>query len=271
MATPEPVQPAPAAGDDDSAASERTRQVLVADDGAIRTITLDRPRRRNALDRSMVDELMSAFESVARDKAIGAVVLSGTAPVFCAGSDVAELASLPASERADNQAFWPALEQTISECRVPVVCAIVGGAWGGGLFLASFADLRIAAEDARFAAPEVSLGWLPPGGIEALVDNVGVGVAADIVLTGRTIHGPEALRLGMIDRLVPPDAVVPTAMSLAGELAASPPAGISSARHYFRTRRHLDRSSRDRLALERFASDVATDDAERALARFLPG
>ena len=270
MATTEAGTSGPGNGTDASDGSAPASRVRIEDEGPTRTITLDRPRWRNALDVSMVAELMAAFEAVAGDEAVGAVVLTGAAPVFCAGSDVAELAALPASERASHQAFWPDLERVIRECRVPVICAIAGGAWGGGLFLASFADLRIAAEDARFAAPEVTLGWLPPGGIEALVDIIGMGAATDLILTGRTIESPEALKLGLIERLVAPDALMSTAMDLATHLAALPPAGLSSARRYFRARRHLDRPSLDRLALERFATDVASEDAERSLSRFLP-
>lgn len=245
------------------------RRVLVDTVDAALVITLDRPERRNALDAAMVSQLMAAVGRAAASPSVRVVVLTASPPVFCAGSDVAELAVLPSGARAATQEFWPALEACVRGCAVPVVAAIAGGAWGGGLFLATFADLRIATEDARFATPEVSLGWLPPGGIEALIDLVGVGAATDLILTGRTIGAAEALRFGLVNRIVAADALRDAAIELAQAISALPSTGVASSRRYLRERSALDRTSRDRLALQLFATDVVTHDADRSLARFI--
>ena len=114
----------------------------------------------------------------------------------------------------------------------PVLAKIQGGAFGGGLFLALYADYRIAEERAIFAAPEVTLGWIPPGGIEELVDEIGAGAARHLVLTGERVKAPRALELGLVHRVVPAERLDAAAEQTAAHLAGLPKHGggrVSSA------------------------------------------
>ena len=150
----------------------------------------------------------------------------------------------------------------------PVLAKIQGGAFGGGLFLALYADYRIAEERAIFAAPEVTLGWIPPGGIEELVDEIGAGAARHLVLTGERVKAPRALELGLVHRLVPAERLDAAAEQTAAHLAGLPKHAVASVKRYFRDRRGLDRSQRDALQLDEFAANLETSEAAESIRRF---
>src|SRR5919201_1539374 len=143
-----------------------------------------------------------------------------------------------------------------SPARRNVRAKIRGGAFGGGLFLALYADYRLAEERAIFAAPEVTLGWIPPGGIEELVDEVGAGPARYLVLTGERVKAPRALELGLVHRVVARDRLDRAAEQIAEHLAGLPRAAVGSVKRYFAVRGPLDRAARDELQLSEFAANI---------------
>jgi len=242
--------------------------LLVEGAGPIHRWTLDRPERRNALDEATVDALLRAAQEAGGDPDCRAVLLSGAPPVFCQGSDVAAFAGADAGAIAAHESRWPALRDALRGVDVPVVAKIQGGAFGGGLFLALYADYRIAEERAIFAAPEVTLGWIPPGGIEELADEVGVGPARHLVLTGERVKAPRALELGLVHRIVPSDRLDAAAEQIADYLAGLPRAGVASIKRYFQVRRGLDPSARDELQLHEFAANVLTPEVADSIRRF---
>jgi enoyl-CoA hydratase/carnithine racemase len=242
--------------------------LLVEAAGRIHRWRLDRPERRNALDQGIIAAFLRAAEGAAGDPGCRAVLLDGAPPVFCQGSDVAAFAGLDAGAITTHEARWPVLRDALRGLDVPVLAKIHGGAFGGGLFLALYADYRIAEERAIFAAPEVTLGWIPPGGIEELAEEVGAGPARHLVLTGERVKAPRALELGLVHRIVPADRLDAAAEQTAEYLAGLPRAGVASVKRYFRVRRDLDPSARDELQLREFAANLLTPAAADSIHRF---
>jgi 2-(1,2-epoxy-1,2-dihydrophenyl)acetyl-CoA isomerase len=230
--------------------------------------TLDRPERRNALDAALVDALLAAAESAAADPVCRVVLLDGTPPVFSQGSDVAAFAGADAAAITAHESRWPALRDGMRGLDVPVLAKIRGGAFGGGLFLALFADYRIAEEHAVFTAPEVTLGWIPPGGIEELVEEIGTGPARQLVLTGERVNAPRALDLGLVHRVVPEERLDAVVEQTIAYLAGLPPAAVASVKRYFRERARLGRTARDELQLQEFAANLDGPEAARSIDRF---
>ena len=227
--------------------------------------TLDRPERRNALDEGLVDALLAAAESARSDHACRTVLLDGTPPIFCQGSDLADFADAGPDAITRHESRWPTLRDALRELDVPVLAKIRGGAFGGGLFLALYADYRIAEERAIFAAPEVTLGWIPPGGIEELVDEVGAGPARHLVLTGERVKATRALHLGLVHRIVPGEKLDGTAEQMLGYLAGLPTAAVASVKRYFRERRGRDLLHLDELQLREFAANLDSPEAAESI------
>jgi len=230
--------------------------------------TLDRPERRNALDAALLDALLSAGEAAAADPSARAVLLDGTPPVFCQGSDVAAFAGADLAAIAEHESRWPALREAIRGLDIPVLAKVRGGAFGGGLFLALYADYRIAEERAVFSAPEVTLGWIPPGGIEELVEEIGAGPARQLVLTGERAKAPRALTLGLVHRVVPEERLDAVTEQTLAYLVGLPRSAVTSVKRYFRERAGLDRAARDELQLREFAANLDTPEAARSIERF---
>ncbi len=205
-------------------------RILTVDDGLVRTITIDRPARKNALAGTMREDLAAAFEeSVGRfPERTRVVVLRGEHDAFCAGGDVANLATL--RQRGDTQGLKTLLaagERAIRAIRSfpgPVVASIDGPAMGAGLAIACACDLRIATLRAVFGMAFSKIGLHPDWGASALVaEVVGVHRARELALTGRMIKADEAVRIGLVHQAVPAEELrTHTAGAVAGLLAAAP-------------------------------------------------
>jgi enoyl-CoA hydratase len=188
-------------------------------DQRVAVVTLDDPRRRNALTRPMVEEIVAAFDRLEADDAVGAVVVTGAAPAFCAGADLGDLATATAEQfEAIYEAFLRVARSTL-----PTVAAVNGPAVGAGLNLAMSCDLRLAATTARFDARFLDLGLHPGGGNTWLLRNaVGPQAAAALVLFGQALDGTEAERTGLAWRCVTPDELLETAIGIAARAAGAP-------------------------------------------------
>jgi enoyl-CoA hydratase len=202
--------------------------LLLAREGAIALVTLNRPRSLNALDAATLDELERVFIELRDDDAVRVVVVTGSGDkAFVAGADVKEMSSLTPTAMWGYAARGQHTFDTIEQLGKPVVAAINGYALGGGCELALACTFRLAAETARFGQPEVNLGLVPGfGGTQRLVRLVGRGPALDLLLSGRQIDAAEALRLGLVDRVVPAADVMNAARQFATELAAKPPLAV---------------------------------------------
>jgi enoyl-CoA hydratase len=197
--------------------------------GAILNIVLNRPAVRNAINKAMVDELTAALEAAAVDGDLRALVVSGGERAFASGADIAEL-----KERGLGEALMrinAAVFARIEEHPLPSVAAIRGYALGGGSELAMACDVRIAGEGSKFGQPEVGLGIIPgAGAIQRLPHLVGLGVAKELILSGRIIDAKEAAAIGLVNRVVPDSAVLDEAKALARSIARNGPLAVRIAK-----------------------------------------
>jgi enoyl-CoA hydratase len=201
-------------------------------DEPVATITIDRPEVANAVDRPTAAALVEAFTRFDADAGLAVAVLTGVNGTFCAGADLKAMRE-PGAPRANRVA--PDGDGPVGPTRMllskPVIAAVEGHAVAGGLELAAWCDLRVAADDAVFGVYCRRWGIpLMDGGTIRLARLIGHSHALDLILTGRGVHGKEALRMGLVNRLVPPGQALAAAQSLAGELASSPQAALRSDR-----------------------------------------
>lgn len=190
-------------------------------DGAVAVITIDRPQRRNAVDRPTADALAAAFRVFEADDALAVAVLTGAGGAFCAGADLKALAE-GRGNRLSEDGDGP-MGPTRMLLSKPVIAAVEGPAVAGGLELALWCDLRVAARDAVFGV--YCRRWGVPlvdGGSVRLPRLIGMSHALDLLLTGRGVSGEEALRMGLANRLVEPGATLAEACSLAAQIARFP-------------------------------------------------
>ena len=199
--------------------------LLLTREGATALVTINRPQVLNALDSQTLDELRRAALELQADAGVRAIVLIGAGDkAFAAGADIRELAAhRPADARAHARRGQHVFE-LIENLGKPVIAAINGFALGGGCELAMACTLRVAADTARLGQPEINLGLLPGfAGTQRLARLIGKGPALDLLLTGRHVTADEALRLGLVTRVVPAAALMTEVRALAADLATRAP------------------------------------------------
>jgi len=192
-------------------------------------VTLYRPKALNALNTETLGELDSAFEDLAADTAVRTILLTGAGGrAFAAGADIRELAALAPEEGRVFALRGQGVFRRIETLGKPVIACIQGFALGGGCELAMACTFRIAAEDARLGQPEVKLGIIAGyGGTQRLPRLVGRGAALKLLLTGAIIDAREALRIGLVDEVVPAADLMTRAEALAAEIAANAPIAVT--------------------------------------------
>ena len=191
--------------------------LLVERSDVYAVVTLNRPKVMNALNRALFAELDDAFTALAAESGVRAVILTGSGEkAFAAGADISELASLSAAEGQQLARRGQAVFRGIETCGKPVIAAINGFALGGGCELAMACTIRIASDRARMGQPEVKLGLVPGyGGTQRLPRLVGKGAALKLLLTGDMVGAEEAFRIGLVDEVVPAEALLPRARAIA--------------------------------------------------------
>jgi enoyl-CoA hydratase/carnithine racemase len=195
-------------------------------------LTLNRPRVLNAMNIAVRDEMWSAMAAVRDDPDVRAVVFRGAGDrAFSAGADISEFGTSPSYTEArrarQERDVWGAM----LACTKPLVAAIHGIAYGAGCELALFCDIRIGSDDATFALPEVTLGYIPSaGGTQTLPRAVPPGLAREMILTGQPIDAATALRAGLVQRVVPRERLQDAAADIAARLAAQPQAAVRGAK-----------------------------------------
>lgn len=195
--------------------------LLVSQEGRVGTVQLNRPDVLNALSPDLMLELVDALEAFDSDDAIGCIVLTGGSKVFAAGADIKRMADASAIDMLvmDQLARW----DRIRKLHKPVIAAINGYALGGGSELAMMCDMIIAGESAKFGQPEISIGVIPgAGGTQRLTRAVGKAKAMELILTGRMFSAQEALEMGLINKVVPPELTIEEAQQLAKTIAEKP-------------------------------------------------
>jgi len=250
-----------------------TLKVARRDDGVV-TVTLNRPDRMNTLGGSMKPDLWDVFSDLLlEDRDLRCVVLTGAGErAFCAGADIKERAASrpPRAEYFARQKFTHDLTRLIETFERPVIAAINGVALGGGMEIALCADIRIAADHARFGLPEVNLGVLPAaGGTQRMPRLIGESRAKELMFTGRMMDAEEALACGLVSRVVPQAKLMETALALAAEIAAKPPLSVSFIKNAVHTGMQVGMEAG--LDYERYAAAMIMDSEDRAegMAAFL--
>ncbi|TSD48980.1 crotonase [Rhodococcus sp. KBS0724] len=195
--------------------------VLVEISDGVALLTLNRPERRNAFSGSMGRMLGDYYRGLDADDDVRVIVLTGTAPAFCAGADLSAGRDTFASPIDDNFSASP-VEPPAFDLRKPVIAAVNGHAIGIGLTIAMQTDIRIVADDSKYAIPQVRRGVVPDAMSHWTVPRaVGMAAAAEILLTGRTFDGREAVRLGLASRSLPAEEVLPAALEMARDIATN--------------------------------------------------
>ena len=193
--------------------------ILTSVEGRVATITLNRPKALNALNTTVMKELADAVEGFDRDRGIGAIVIIGSEKAFAAGADIKEMKDLSYKDAYLDDLFsgWDRL----SRVRTPIISAVSGYALGGGCELAMMGDIILAADNAKFGQPEITLGVIPGmGGSQRLTRAVGKAKAMDLCLTGRQMDADEAERSGLVARVVPAAELLDETMKVAGKIAS---------------------------------------------------
>lgn len=250
----------------------RYADILVEIEAPIAVVTLNRPKVLNALRVSLLAELADALDRLQADSQVRAIVVTGSGEkAFAAGADIGELNALgSAGAGADQARLGQALTRKIERLGKPVIMAINGYALGGGCELAMAGDIRIASETAKFGQPEVNLGLIPGyGGSQRTTRLTGKGMAMLLCLTGETIDAREALRIGLVERVVPPERLLDEAKAIAATIASKAPLAIAACKRAINNGAHL--SIDDALEVEalEFGTLVDTEDIKEGTGAFL--
>ena len=202
--------------------------LLVERDGAVLLVTINRPDKLNALNSPTVSDLAAVMDEAATDAAVRVIVLTGAGPKsFVAGADISELAVRTPVDGREHARTGQSVFDRIERLGKPVIAAVNGFALGGGCELAMACTIRLAADTAKFGQPEINLGLIPGyAGSQRLPRLVGRGRALQLLLTGEQINAEEALRIGLVNRVVPAAELLTEARALAQTLAAKAPIAV---------------------------------------------
>ncbi|HEX8816562.1 MAG TPA: enoyl-CoA hydratase-related protein [Terriglobales bacterium] len=218
--------------------------IQLSTENGVATITLNRPDKRNAISYELIDDLLAALEEVAQSPAL-VLVLTGSGKAFCSGMDLENLKALlgrsPEQSLMDSQTM-ARLFRSLYEFPKPTIAAVNGPAIAGGCGLATLCDFTLSVPDAKFGYTEVRIGFVPAIVSTFLLRQVGEKHARDLLLTGRIITADEALRIGLINEVVPSDKLISRAKELAAELMENSPASLRYTKRLLsdNARRELD-------------------------------
>ncbi len=238
----------------------------------VSTITLNRPKQLNALDAATINELITAFTAISTDSGVKAIILTGSGErAFAAGADISELRELQSATAAREVAQRShGLGRLMGELRQPIIAAINGYALGGGLELALACDIRIAADTAQLGLPEVTLGILPGwGGTQRLARLIGPGMAKLMMMTGERVKADEALRLGLVERVVPATELANAAQQIARQIVSLPPLSIAGIKQAVNQGLNMSLEQGNAFEAGLFGELAMTADAKEGTTAFL--
>ncbi len=236
----------------------------------IATITVNRPDKLNALNDATIGEIGAALDAAVGDPAIGGIILTGAGRAFVAGADISVLAKQGPVDARERARQGQAVFRRIETSPKPVIAAVNGFALGGGCELAMACHVRIASESAKFGQPEVKLGITPGfGGTQRLARLVGRGRAMQLLLTGEQIGAAEALRIGLVNAVVPVAELIDATRRMLGQMIANAPLAIALCIEA--VDRGLDMTVDEGCTLEatHFGLLAATDDMREGMRAFL--
>ena len=231
-------------------------------------VRLNRPKALNALNSTMLTELMDVLDKFDADEDIGAVVITGNERAFAAGADIKEMMDVSAVEMFLSDSI--SQFDRIRGVTKPIIAAVSGYCLGGGNELAMSCDIVLASETARFGQPEINIGVIPgAGGTQRLARTVGKAITMEMVLNNRTLSAEEALRFGLVNKIVPVERYLEEALNLASEIASRAPLAVRLGKEA--VNKALDTFLSDGLADERraFYFLFSTADQKEGMAAFI--
>jgi enoyl-CoA hydratase/carnithine racemase len=241
---------------------------LEVEDG-IGTIRLDRPPM-NALNVQVQEELRAAAQEAGENSDVAAVVLYGGAKVFAAGADIKEMATLSYTDMVSRSGALQSSFTAVARIPKPVIAAVTGYALGGGCELALCADLRVCGDNAKLGQPEIQLGIIPgAGGTQRLPRLVGPSRAKEIVFTGRFVDAEEALRIGLVDKVVPADDVYSAAREMASRFVGGPAFALRAAKESIDRGLEVDLDTGLEIERAAFSALFATEDRGIGMTSFV--
>jgi methylglutaconyl-CoA hydratase len=245
--------------------------ITVADEASIRTITLNRPERRNAITPEMQQELIGAFENAAADRC-RVVVLRGAGEAFCSGLDLQALQQPGGHAGAHHQADTERIAllfRSLYELPMPTIAAVHGAAMAGGAGLALLCDFTLAVPAAKFGFPEARIGFVPALVSVFLALQIGDKRTRDFLLTGRHFDAAEAHRLGIVNEIVAPESLTERVTALAHTLAANSPESLAATKRLMAAQHKTWLDSAIALAIETSTQARKTEDFREGLAAYL--
>lgn len=244
--------------------------VLTQVAGRVATVTINRPEKRNALNQETRAGIMAALDQLERDPAVRVVIVTGAGDkAFIAGADIAEFEGRSPVDQYREMGEW-SVYQAADRFPKPIIAAINGFCLGGGCEFAMACDIRIASDTAKLGQPEINLGIIPGGGgTQRLPRLVGLGQAFRLLYTGDLIDAAEALRIGLVDQVVPAADLMTQVRALADKIAAKSPVALSLMKEAVRAsvRSPLDDGLRQEITL--FGLAFASEDKKEGIAAFL--
>lgn len=238
--------------------------------GGIGYVTINRPKAMNALNGQVLDELYTAFYEIAKDEAVKAAIVTGEGKAFVAGADIAQMKELDSVGGRALIAKGHSVMNFIEAIEKPVIAAVNGFALGGGCELAMACDIRIASEKAKFGQPEVNLGITPGfGGTQRLPRLVGKGMAKYMIMTADMVDAAEAHRIGLVEKVVPVDALMDTCKALAEKIMSKAPIAVGISKTLINNGYDLDMRAASALEVEGFTSSFGSQDKQEGMAAFL--
>lgn len=245
--------------------------ILLAVDGHVATITINRPKALNALSTQVLTELNEALDEIMKNTEIYALIITGAGDKsFIAGADIAEMKDKNVEEAAVYGRFGNAVFRKIETLPIPVIAAVNGFALGGGCELAMSCDIRLASETAMFGQPEVGLGITPGfGGTQRLARLVNVGIAKEMIFTGRNIKASRAAEIGLVNKVVPAEELLPAAIKMANMIANNAPIAVAKSKKAMNEGLQVDMDAAMEVEVDAFSTCFACEDQTYGMTCFL--
>ena len=239
-------------------------------EGSILTLTLNRPEALNALNEQVLDDLSAALDAVNQDS-VRCIVFTGAGhKAFAAGADIAAMANMTPEKAAAFSRRGNDVFRRIEAFPLPTVAAVNGYALGGGCELAMACDIRLCSENAVFGQPEVTLGITPGfGGTQRLMRLVGMGKAKELIFSARTVKAGEALEMGLVNAVYPPEELLSAAKELAERIARNAPIAVRACKAAMNEGIDLPMDQAIDAEIQEFSGCFSTEDQKRGMAGFL--
>ncbi|MEM6794206.1 MAG: enoyl-CoA hydratase-related protein [Acidobacteriota bacterium] len=248
--------------------SEKT--VLMEQEGRVAILTINRPSKLNALNQQVRDDMVELLEQLENDDSVGVLVLTGAGDKsFVAGADIGEFEGRSPFDQREAMRF-PRIFDVMASYPKPVIAMINGFCLGGGCEMAMSCDMRLASDNARFGQPEIKLGLIPGGGgTQRLPRLVGMGHAMRLNLTGEIIDAEEALRIGLVDRVLPASELREAALALAAQIASMSPLTVRVMKEAMRASEQMPIEEGVLYERDLFCMCFSTEDMKEGVEAFL--